>query len=375
MTEAVQFERLKILIVDDMPANIQVLNNVLGSRFKVHFATNGADALKQVKNNKPDLILLDIIMPDMDGYAVCRLLKENPETREIPVIFVTARNEVGDETRGFELGAVDYITKPISPPVVLARVRTHLRLHSALQELERQNTELIEANRLRKEVERITRHDLISPLSGIIGYTDQLLEEDNINAEQKDQLERISAASFRLLDMINQSLSLFKMEQGTYRMDPQEVELLAIVRNVTGETKGYASSKELQVEVRVGEELVREGEKVFVRGEELLCYTILANLVKNAVEASPIGQKLTISLLTDKPETNAIAIHNQGVVPEEIRDSFFEKYATSGKKHGTGLGTYSARLMTLAQGGEMTMHTSEEDGTTVTVTLPKEGRD
>jgi len=130
-------EKSTILVVDDTPENIDVLNGILKPEFQVKVALNGMKALKIVQAApQPDLILLDIMMPDIDGYEVCRRLKSDPVTKDIPVIFVSAMSEVMDETKGFELGAVDYITKPLSPAIVTARVRNHLSLKSARNELE-----------------------------------------------------------------------------------------------------------------------------------------------------------------------------------------------------------------------------------------------
>lgn len=127
-----------VLVVDDTPENIQILNGVLRSHFKVKAAPNGEKALKIAQSeSQPDIILLDIMMPEMDGYEVCRELKSNPTTAKIPIIFVTAMSEVEDEKKGLDMGAVDYITKPISPAIVLARVRTHLALYDQTRELER----------------------------------------------------------------------------------------------------------------------------------------------------------------------------------------------------------------------------------------------
>jgi sigma-B regulation protein RsbU (phosphoserine phosphatase) len=132
-------EKRTILLVDDTPANIQVANSILKDDYKVRVATNGAKALELAKTAPaPDLILLDVMMPEMDGYEVCALLKTDPDTRDIPVIFLTGKTEAEDETRGFEVGAVDYIHKPFSPSVVKARVRTHLMLREAREQLSRQ---------------------------------------------------------------------------------------------------------------------------------------------------------------------------------------------------------------------------------------------
>lgn len=145
-----------ILVVDDTPENIDVLTGILRQEYKIKAALNGQLALKIASGpQKPDLILLDVMMPEIDGHQVCRLLKSNPETAQIPVIFVTAKTEITDEKVGFELGAVDYITKPVSPPIVLARVKTHLALYDQSRHLEKlvqQRTQ--ELNETRVEIIR-----------------------------------------------------------------------------------------------------------------------------------------------------------------------------------------------------------------------------
>ena len=131
-----------ILLVDDAPANIAVANSILKDIYKIRIATDGARALKLVKlAPSPDLILLDVLMPGMDGYEVCTRLKADPETRDIPVIFLTGQTEIADETRGFDVGAVDYIHKPFSPAVVKARVRTHLVLREKTELIAQKNRE------------------------------------------------------------------------------------------------------------------------------------------------------------------------------------------------------------------------------------------
>jgi len=158
----------KILIVDDQPANLEVLGEVLKHRYKRSVALDGERALQIANSDSPpDLILLDISMPGMDGYEVCRRLKQNERTKHIPVIFVTAMSEVGDETRGFEVGAVDYITKPVSTPVVLARVRTHLALKEARDGLARQN-EILEEKVAERTLEvQLTRDVTIQSLASL----------------------------------------------------------------------------------------------------------------------------------------------------------------------------------------------------------------
>jgi putative two-component system response regulator len=143
MTVSVELnDRPKVLAVDDTPANLTLVANVLSGDYKVHLANNGDKALELAVSIVPDLILLDVMMPEIDGFEVCRRLKANPVTSEIPVIFLTAKTEVEDEELGFSLGAVDFIHKPISPPIIIARVRTHLKIKFMQDYLRRENSKL-----------------------------------------------------------------------------------------------------------------------------------------------------------------------------------------------------------------------------------------
>ncbi|OQX27662.1 MAG: hypothetical protein BWK80_04130 [Desulfobacteraceae bacterium IS3] len=363
-------DKRKILIVDDTPENIDVLMGVLKNDYKMIAALNGEKALKMAEGkHPPDLILLDIMMPGMDGFEVCSRLKAADATRYIPVIFITAKSEAEDETRGLELGAVDFITKPISPPVVRARVRTHLSLMLARQELERQNEELRDAARLREDVEHITRHDLKTPLNAIIGLPDLLTLKGPVNAEQEKIIGMIRESGYKMLNMINRSLDIFKMERGIYLFHPEPADMLQTVGKIAVETQDIAWNKRISLKVLLRGAPPAPEDNFIVMAEELLCYSMLANLIKNAIEASPDKEKVTISFSEESDEA-VIRIHNKGAVPEDIRERFFEKYVTSGKTTGTGLGTYSARLMAEIQKGRISMTTSESEGTTVTIRFP-----
>jgi len=133
-----ELNRQMVLIVDDDPINIKILITILKDDYDIKFAKSGEAALNLIEKFTPDIILLDVIMPEMDGYQVCTALKENPVTKNIPVIFITAKNQEADETKGFEIGAVDYISKPINPAIVKARVKTHLALYDQKRELEKE---------------------------------------------------------------------------------------------------------------------------------------------------------------------------------------------------------------------------------------------
>lgn len=215
--------------------------------------------------------------------------------------------------------------------------------------------------RLREEVERMSRHDLKTPLNSMIAMSRLLREGGRLGVEEEELLGAIERAGYRILNMVNLSLDLFRMEQGKYEFRPQPVDLAEAARRVASDLEAQAASKGVAVHVAAA------GASV-AWGEELLCYSMLANLIKNAIEACPDEGAVSVSL---EPRGDALLlhVHNPGAVPESVRARFFQKYATSGKSAGLGLGTYSARLMARVQQGEIRLRTSEDEGTTVTVQL------
>ncbi|MBC5783823.1 response regulator [Ramlibacter sp. USB13] len=245
----------------------------------------------------------------------------------------------------------------LSPAVVIAR-----RLSHALNAEERSRT-LEENARLREDVERMSRHDLKTPLNSILGASRLLRDDPRLNAEQRELADVLQHAGRRMLEMVNLSLGLFRMETGTYDFRPQAVDLREVVNRVLVDLRSYAEANQVALHLQGSDRA-----PVVVRAEEPLCYSIVANLVKNAIEAAGPLERVTLALLPGHPVV--LSVHNPGEVPPEVGGRFFEKYVTSRKSGGTGLGTYSARLMARAQQGDLQMHTSAGDGTTLTLTLP-----
>jgi len=239
---------------------------------------------------------------------------------------------------------------------------SHAQIAAQAALLERQNDTLKENVLLREEVERIGRHDIKTPLNSIVAVTRLLREEHPPGPEADELLTIVERAGYRILSMVNLSLDLYKMEQGSYVFRPDAVDLVDLANKVTADVRMHAASKQVRLKVDVSA-------APFAWAEELLCYSLLANLLKNALEASPEGGMVTISAEAGTAETVLLRIHNRGVVPESICGHFFEKYATRGKVSGTGLGTYSARLMARVQDGDIEMETSEPIGTTISIRL------
>lgn len=223
---------------------------------------------------------------------------------------------------------------------------------------------------LRDDIDRISKHDLKSPLGGIIGLTEVMQSATDMDAGERNEcLSLIRQSGHKMLSLINTSLGLFKMEQGTYPFEPGPVDLLAVVRQTEKEMRKSLDARALKLTVSVQGRPAREGDVFPVLGEEPLCWTMLGNLLANAAEASPEGGGIEIRLERENG-SGRMAIRNQGAVPEGIRQRFFQKYATEGKRGGTGLGAYSARLMAETQNGSIALDASEPGITTVIVTLP-----
>lgn len=228
-------------------------------------------------------------------------------------------------------------------------------------------TERKQMEQMRDDVDRILQHDLISPLNPIICLPQLMLENPGLTENQKQILTMISKAGNRMLDMIRMSLNLYKMEQGAYVFTAQPVDLLGTFRDIVADLSERVRTKSVFVRMVKDGAVAMPRDEFRVMAEPTLCYSLFSNLVLNAIEASPTNGVVTI--LMDRDGRARVRIHNAGVVPPDVRTTFFEKYATSGKLQGTGLGTYSARLLATTMGGSIEMQTAEDTGTTLTVRL------
>jgi PAS domain S-box-containing protein len=230
-------------------------------------------------------------------------------------------------------------------------------------------TERKEVEKLKEDIDRMTRHDLKNPLNGVIGFPSIIMKDDNITERQKKLLKVIETSGYQMLKMINLSLDMYKMETGNYNFSVKSVNLLSVLNNIMDEFVTLIDYKSVAVEIFVEEKPLQENQSFIIKSEELLCYSMLANILKNAIEASP--EKDVVSVRINRESLSVkISVHNKGTVPEEIRGNFFEKYVTMGKKEGTGLGAYSAKLIAETHGGNISMETSEEEGTQITIILP-----
>jgi len=221
----------------------------------------------------------------------------------------------------------------------------------------------MELEQIKADIERIIRHDLKTPLNGIVGLPQILKMDENLTEEQVELVEAIEDSGYRMLRMIDSSLDLFKMETGKYEYDPKSVNILPVIEQIKMHNSNKISTKKLVISIEVDGIQAVAGQDFTVQSEERLLYSLLSNLILNAIEASPQGKDVLVELATASQKN--IAIRNKGAVPVGVRDHFFDKYKTHGKTFGTGLGTYSAKLLADTMGYDIKMQTSEKNNETV----------
>ena len=356
-----------VLVVDDTPDNLQLISQIFKDQYRVKLAHNGARAISICQSdNPPDLLLLDVMMPDMDGFEVASRLREHPASEMIPIIFVTALTDATSRQRGLELGAVDFVTKPLDPAMLQVRVRNFMRyikLHKRLQD----DYDLMLANaRLREQVEQMTRHDMKGPLAGILGLVHAM--PDSSPTMRVEQLGMIEQTTLHLLDMVNLSSELFKIETKRFVLNQQPLDISAILNRIVKLTSATFAAKGLDLVLQ--DHGVPDGHTPAL-GDATLCHSLFQNLIKNACEASPEWCRIDIELVYDEDEL-LVRISNRGAVPAAMRERFWDKFSTHGKAAGTGLGTYSARLLAEAQYGRVEMHTDDvQNRTSIEVWLPR----
>lgn len=361
-------QKATVLVVDDSAMNIDVIVRMLKDIYKVVIANNGPKALKIAeKDPKPDLILLDVMMPEMDGIEVCRRLKANPMVSEIPVIFLTGKTDSKTAISGFALGAVDYIHKPIEAELLKARVKNQIDLKQARDEMKNQIENLMSSVSLKDDVESLTQHDLKNPLEVILNHSHSMIAAKSDTDEERQKLNEIERAGIVIADIVNNSLNLYKIESNTYQLNAVKVDLAILIHRIKNYIDATLLSESAYTGITLNTEKIPE-KGLIILGEELLCFSILNNLIKNAVEAS--SKDDVVNITVNQQEKLSIQIYNHGVIPEAIQNNFFDKYVTCGKKGSIGLGAYSAKLMTEVQQGEISYESNNSTGTIITISFP-----
>jgi two-component system sensor histidine kinase/response regulator len=360
----------RILVVDDQPINVQLLKRKLErSGLGVVTASNGLEALEQVKAHKPDLILLDLMMPDMDGIEVCQRLQASSDTRSIPVIFVTARTTKESKLEGLSVGAVDYITKPIDLDETVARVQTQLRFAA----INRENLELqrrLEESRRAATIGAVAQgiaHNLNNLLGVVIGYLDLIKTGFDKPATVKKNAQNVDNAIQRIVGIVRQLSTLVVKSR-------PDLTRVALPRLIDGGIRRFHSDYKLTAEVQVDNPVADLEIDTNIETFEEVLSKVLINAWEAYPETTTVRPISIHTRLIDKPrgeKTLELRVDDSGHgIADDIRDRMFEPFVSSKRTVGVGMGLTVARHSLRSIGGEVTLATRPEGGTSAFLVHP-----
>jgi len=375
-----------VLVVDDIAANRNLLRETLEPKgYEVLLASNGEVALKVVDRSRPDVILMDVNMPDMDGYEACRRIKANADLAEIPVIFITANDDPESLVKGFQVGGVDYIAKPFKEKEVLMRVDTHVKIHTLTRQLSEKNTELEsevtrrklaeekanEANEAKSRFLSFISHEMRSPLNAVIGFAEELVDAlgEDARPAQRDDAESILRSGRHLLGLINNLLDLSKIEAGRMPLHLEDFDPRKLVEELGRDVEPLIRKRNNRLRVAGGSGVDS------VHADATKIKQVLLNLISNAAKFTENGEIAVELGGGSQVVTITVTDSGIGMSPDE-QARLFEAYSqanreTSRKYGGTGLGLAISRRYCRLMGGDLTATSEPGSGSAFTLSFPR----
>ena len=360
----------KILIVDDVVSNVLLLKILLtNEKFQVCTANCGNMCIEQAKAEKPDLILLDVMMPDISGFDTAVIMKKDPELKDIPIIFLTALNSPADLVKGFQVGANDFLSKPFNKEELLVRVMHQIALVDAKRTIQRQNRELMATITNRDKMYSVIAHDLRSPMASIRMVLNLVVASTTpelVGPELFELLDKANKESEEVHDLLDNLLKWTKSQTGRLNVVMQDLDLNDIIPGVVDIFEMIAATKKIR--------LSYEGTSVVVRADNDMLKTIVRNFMSNAIKFSPEESSIEISVtvLDDQFAKISVRDHGVGIAADRI-DSIFHKgettYGTGGEE-GSGLGLQLCQDFARKIGGDVMVESTEGEGSTFSVLVP-----
>lgn len=355
----------RILIVDDNLQNLQFLGNMLvENQYEPVVAMGGVQAIEFLNHEKPDLILMDVMMPDLDGYEACQRIKLDKENKDIPIIFLTAKIEPEDVVKGFEMGGVDYVTKPFNVVELLARIKTHLEVKFSREQILKQSEE-------RKQLIHILCHDLTNPFVSLISTFELISEDISFWEVVKEQINISIHNGLDVIDLVRDMLAL---EDGAFQIKLASCDLSSLLAESISILSHQAEAKKVQIEV-----MTDIDQQVLVEKRSFI-NSVLNNILTNAIKFSYPHSKIVVSAYEEN-DLVAITIKDSGIgMSKSLKNDIFDlsrftsRSGTQGEK-GTGFGMPLVKKMMLEYGGDIELASKEktessaDHGTLVTLKL------
>jgi two-component system sensor histidine kinase/response regulator len=361
-----------ILVVDDNPKNLQIIALTLRElKYKLIIADGGQKAIELSDRYQVDLILLDVMMPGIDGFEVCRVIKSKPQNNGTPIIFLTALSEKANLVKGFELGAVDYITKPFNKEELISRIKTHLDLKFARDELQSVSNNLAESNAIKDKMFSVIGHDLRSPVGSIKMMLEFLLGNiDSYDIQKiKETISSLSKTTDEVFNLLENLLWWARSQSGNLVIIPENIQLSSLIRGLYYLNKESLSIKNIRFESAVDNECM-------VFSDMNMLKTVLRNLISNAIKFTPQGGLITIAAIEDEDFVKIkVSDSGVGIAEKNLPKLFNEKqhFSSVGTNNeaGSGLGLILCKNFVQANNGKISAESISGKGSTFTIEIPK----
>ncbi|MBO7046171.1 MAG: hybrid sensor histidine kinase/response regulator [Prevotella sp.] len=361
----------KILIVDDVMSNVLLLKILLtNEKFQVCTANCGKACIEQAKTEHPDLILLDVMMPDINGFDTAVIMKKDPELADIPIIFLTALNTPADLVHGFQVGASDFLTKPFNKEELVMRVMQQISLVAAKRIIEQQNRELKATLSNRDKMYSVIAHDLRSPMASIrmvLNLVVQSASEETVGPELYALLDQANRESEEVHDLLDNLLKWTKSQTGRLSVVVQDLDLNDIVPGVVEIFEMIAQTKQIKLDLQ------RSAEPLVVHADNDMLKTVVRNFLSNAIKFSPENSTIEIMMAREGDFAKVgVRDHGVGIAADRLATIFHKGETTygTGGEEGSGLGLQLCQDFARKNGGDCTVESVEGEGSTFSVLIP-----
>ena len=361
----------KILIVDDVVSNVLLLKILLANeKFQVCTANNGTTCIEMARKEHPDLILLDVMMPDMNGFDTATVLKKEEGTKDIPIIFLTALNAPQDLVHGFQMGASDFLTKPFNKEELVMRVTQQISLVAAKRIIEKQNAELRATLTNRDKMYSVIAHDLRSPMASIRMVLNLVVASatpETVGPELYTLLDQANRESEEVHDLLDNLLKWTKSQTGRLSVVKQDLDLNDIIPGVVEIFEAIAYTKRIKLDLQ------KTDSPLMVNADNDMLKTVVRNFLSNAIKFSPEDSSIEIIMATEGEMAKvSVRDHGVGIAADRLENIFHKGETTygTGGEEGSGLGLQLCQDFARKNGGDCTVESVEGQGSTFSVFIP-----